>query len=74
VIAYGAGGALETIVPGETGLFFAEQTPDALGEALGRFHAEDFSAEVCRANALRFSKERFQAGYREAVERVLGSA
>ena len=74
VIAYGAGGALETIVPGETGLFFAEQTADSLGEALGRFRSEDFSPETCRENALRFSKERFQAGYREAVERVLGSA
>ena len=34
VIAYGAGGVLDTQVPGKTGVFFPKQTPDALQSAL----------------------------------------
>jgi len=40
VIAYGRGGVLDTVVPGETGLFFDEPTPEALVEAVHRFEAE----------------------------------
>lgn len=62
VVAYGRGGVVETVrVGGErpTGVFFYEQTPEALERVLvgfdrGRFHAED-----ARANAERFSRERF---------------
>ena len=70
VIAYGAGGALETVrglgiaADGErpTGLFFAEQTVASLAEAVERFEANAaaFSPAACRANALRFSAERFR--------------
>jgi glycosyltransferase involved in cell wall biosynthesis len=71
VIAFAAGGALETIVEGETGLFFPKQTPESLAAALRRFPFEDFSRQRCRENALRFSKERFQREYREAITRAL---
>jgi glycosyltransferase involved in cell wall biosynthesis len=40
VIAYGRGGILDTVIPGETGLFFDEPTPEALVEAVHRFEAE----------------------------------
>jgi glycosyltransferase involved in cell wall biosynthesis len=69
VIAYGKGGALETVVPlaasldgAATGLFFAEQTVEAIREALERFErAEDaFSPDACRANARRFEASRFR--------------
>ncbi|MBG0787934.1 MAG: glycosyltransferase, partial [Anaerolineaceae bacterium] len=39
VIAYGKGGALETVVPGETGTFFDEQTPDSLIAAVEHFES-----------------------------------
>ena len=75
VIAYGAGGALESVrgldeaADGErpTGLFFAEQTVASLTEAVERFEANAaaFSPAACRANALRFSAERFRAEARE---------
>ena len=76
VIAYGAGGALETVAgPGSdqppTGLFFDEQTPDAIAAAVRRFEREgaQISAEDCRANALRFAPERFRSAYvREVLE------
>jgi glycosyltransferase involved in cell wall biosynthesis len=71
VIAYAAGGALETVIEGETGTFFPEQTPEALAEALRRFRAEDYSKTACRANALRFSPERFRQEYGEFVKRTM---
>jgi len=67
VIAFGRGGALETVVDGKTGLFFAEQTPEALIEAVGRFRVEDFAPQVIRANALRFDTKVFQQQIRQYV-------
>ncbi len=65
VIAYAAGGALETIVDGQTGLFFSERTPQSLVEAVRRLRATDFDPEAIRRQALRFDvavfRERFQA-------------
>lgn len=60
VIAIKEGGALETVIDGETGLFFQKQTAEALIEAVERFEDSSFSPEKCRANAEKFSPERFQ--------------
>ena len=61
VIAFGAGGALETIVDGETGLFFREASANALCGAIEEFEGRQWSVDACRANSLRFSAERFRA-------------
>ncbi len=62
VIAFGRGGATETVRAGETGLFFAEQDESSLVEAIGRFQrSAPFRAEVCRENAEGFSEEAFRA-------------
>ncbi len=70
VIAYGKGGALETVIEGETGLFFYEQTTAVIIEAVKRFESGEynFSPEVIRKNAKRFSKERFQREIKEFVD------
>ncbi|MDR6349077.1 glycosyltransferase family 4 protein [Pantoea sp. SORGH_AS_0659] len=66
VIAFGKGGALETIRPyGEeypTGLFFYEQSADAIVEAVESFDiiGHDIQPIDCRTNATRFSAERFR--------------
>lgn len=67
VIAYGRGGATETVLPpgaGEepTGLWFREQTADCLAAALEEFErsAGDFSAAAARRQALRFNQQRFR--------------
>jgi len=60
VIAYGRGGATETVREGETGILFPELTAESLREAVEAFSASSFDAEVVRANALRFSRERFK--------------
>ena len=68
VIAYAAGGAKETIVEGETGLFFAPQTAAALNLALKRFNFMSFDKAKIRQNALRFDKEIFMQKVKEYVQ------
>jgi glycosyltransferase involved in cell wall biosynthesis len=59
VIAYRAGGALDTVVDGQTGLFFDEQTVDSLCAALQRFKPEQFDAATLKAAAAGFSTNVF---------------
>jgi len=68
VIAYRSGGALETVLEGETGTFFDQQTPEALMEAVRRFEAASFDKQTCRNNALRFSVEGFKERLGQYVE------
>jgi glycosyltransferase involved in cell wall biosynthesis len=81
VVAFGRGGARETVVPlgeGETraatGVWFHEQTPAALAAAVTRLetHADAFDSGAIRAHAERFSNARFrremEAALRETVE------
>ncbi len=80
VIAYAAGGALETVVEGKTGLFFHEQTPEALAEAVLEFErrAADFDPEAIRESAERFDvrhfREKMRLFVRFAVDYVKGGA
>jgi glycosyltransferase involved in cell wall biosynthesis len=60
VIAYAAGGALDTVVEGVTGLFFREPTSEALADAVRRFHPNDFDPAAIHEHALRFDKRVFQ--------------
>ena len=60
VIAFARGGALDTVIEGETGLFFHEQSVEALIEAIERFERLSFDPAVARANAERFGIERFR--------------
>jgi glycosyltransferase involved in cell wall biosynthesis len=71
VIAFGRGGALETVVDGTTGLFFEEQTPEALATAMLALEGRDFDAGSCRRNAERFGSATFRARLTDAVERQL---
>jgi glycosyltransferase involved in cell wall biosynthesis len=70
VIAFRAGGALETVIEGETGLFFDEQTPESLGGAILQIEAmgDRRWVEACRANAERFRPERFRAEIKAFLE------
>jgi glycosyltransferase involved in cell wall biosynthesis len=76
VIAFGKGGALETIIDGKTGLFFAEQSMESLQEAVERFDQsqETFLPQVCRANAERFSESVFHERFKQLVAETLMSA
>ncbi len=71
VIAYGHGGSLETVNGGKTGLFFNEQTPEAIVEAVNKFESmgsQPFAPGDCRQWAEGFSEERFKREIKEFVE------
>ena len=69
VIAYKGGGALETVIEGETGLLFETQTAGSLHEAVQKFQesAHCFHMDVMVDNAHRFSKARFLKSFREFI-------
>ncbi|MEM7345272.1 MAG: glycosyltransferase [Chloroflexota bacterium] len=60
VIAFAKGGALDTVLDGETGLFFHEQSVDALVETIERFEQQTFNPARARTHAEGFSNTRFQ--------------
>lgn len=68
VIAYGKGGATETVIDGVTGIFFKEQTVESLSEAVDRFEKLEPDSKACRENAERFSIERFEKQIKTYVE------
>lgn len=85
VIAYGRGGALETVVRDKTGLFFTSQSAEglitlfreccaqvgdsALSEANMVQYLNRFNREDCRTNARLFAKENFQKAMQSLIER-----
>ncbi|NLG07465.1 glycosyltransferase family 4 protein [Candidatus Peribacteria bacterium] len=70
VIAYGQGGALDTVLDGVTGLFFAQQTIRSLHNALQRFDTLHFDPEQIRAHAQQFSGEIFRGRMRAMVDEI----
>ncbi|NLT71078.1 MAG: glycosyltransferase family 4 protein [Verrucomicrobiaceae bacterium] len=70
VIAYRDGGALETVIEGETGLFFDRPEADSLRAALEDFEQRSWDPARIRRNAERFSVERFLRETREILEAV----
>ncbi len=71
VIAYRAGGALDTVIEGVTGVFFDEPTPESLMDAVKAFDPELISAEVCRFNAERFAFDRFRSRLDKIIRRLV---
>lgn len=73
VIAYGKGGALDTIVHGQTGVLFDEQSNEALERAVRACEAGEhrFDVEALREHASGFDKRIFQHRFLQAVARAL---
>jgi len=68
VIAYGRGGIRDTVVPGETGIFFDQQTSEAVIGAVDEFERIDrFEPRRVRLNAERFSTVRFRREFERVV-------
>jgi glycosyltransferase involved in cell wall biosynthesis len=68
VIAYGSGGALETIVEKKTGIFFAEQNWESLAEAVLDFNKLEFNPDVIREYAQQFSNQNFRKNIDEYIK------
>ncbi len=71
VIAFRKGGATETIIDGETGTFFDQQTPEALLDALVRCEALSFDPDAIVRHARTFSVDRFARSMRAFVDEKL---
>jgi len=68
VIAYGAGGALASVVEGVTGTFFQTQTPESLIAALASFNERIYDPQTIRNHALEFDKPRFHRRILQFIE------
>lgn len=68
VIAYRAGGALETVIEGKTGMFFDHQDMESLAEVIIKFKVEDFDPQEIRRHAEDFDEEKFKTRIEEYVE------
>ena len=67
VIAYGAGGATETIIAGQTGWFFKSPTAASLADSLVKINPDTIDPRLCQKNARRFSQIRFEQDFRRFV-------
>ncbi len=70
VIAYGAGGALDTVLPGITGELFAELQVDSLATVMDGFDASRYDPAVIRSHALKFDTQVFNEQITQFVERA----
>lgn len=68
VIAYGKGGALETIIDGQTGIFFKEQTIESLINAISRFNDTSFDKYTIRKHAEKFDEKVFKEKIKEYID------
>lgn len=69
VIAFGKGGALETVVDNKTGVFFDKQTAQSIEEAVKHFEKLSFDSGVINKHAMQFSTQRFEKEMKEFVEK-----
>jgi glycosyltransferase involved in cell wall biosynthesis len=67
VVAYGVGGAVETVGDGVTGALFGEQSEAALAAAIERFEGMRLDERAVRENAARFGRERFREELAEVI-------
>jgi glycosyltransferase involved in cell wall biosynthesis len=70
VIAYGVGGAAESVADGRTGVLFGEQTAAGLAAAIERFEGLQLDGAQVRENARRFGRERFRAEMADVIDRA----
>ncbi|HHS49201.1 MAG TPA: glycosyltransferase family 4 protein [Desulfurella acetivorans] len=76
VIAYKAGGSLETVVENVTGIFFEKQNIKSIVEAVELFERKQdtFDPKTIRSHALQFSKQRFKEQFRSFIEEKILSS
>jgi len=68
VIAFGKGGATETVIDKQTGLLFHEQTPESLINAINTFEQMEFDYAHIRRNAERFSRTVFAENIKAFID------
>jgi len=71
VIAYGQGGAAETVIPGRTGVYIESQAWEDIGDAVIRHRAESYDPKEIRAHAETFSFNNFEKKILRQVVKVM---
>ena len=71
IIAFRGGDIVEHVQEGQEGLFFDEQTPEALVEVLQKFNSENFDSQKIREKALPFNREIFKRKIKHHIENSL---
>lgn len=74
IIAYGRGGATETVIDGRTGVLYDDPSTEGLIEAIQRFETLDFDARVLRQQAERFAAAVFDERFLNTVARLTNEA
>jgi glycosyltransferase involved in cell wall biosynthesis len=74
VIAYGRGGATETVIDGVTGVLFSEQTVESIADAMLQADRIAFDPSLCRRNAERFDRFEFRRRLTRTIERQMQQA
>jgi glycosyltransferase involved in cell wall biosynthesis len=72
VIAYGMGGALETVKEGESGVFVMSQDCDELKKSIENFESMEFNPFTCKEIASQFSPEKFKEKFLAFIEKKKG--
>ena len=73
VIALGLGGALETVIDGDTGVLVADSTPEAFARAYGRVATLTFDSTRIRRHAEQFSTARFVTQLQSAIDDTMAA-
>jgi len=73
VIAFARGGALETIVEGVSGIFFAEQSVAALMQAVNKSQAQSWDPVAIRQQAERFGRPAFLQGLAQSIRTCMAT-
>ena len=73
VVALAAGGALETVVDGKTGVLVRDESTEAFAQGLARTYRGAFDRGAIRQQALGFSRDRFMTDFRAAVDEAVSS-
>jgi glycosyltransferase involved in cell wall biosynthesis len=71
VVAYGQGGACETVLDGDTGVLVREDSPAAFADGLDRARSMRFDRAAIRGNAERFSRAQFMTRFQAAIASAL---
>ncbi|MGO9899354.1 MAG: glycosyltransferase [Solirubrobacteraceae bacterium] len=73
VIAYGAGGARDSVLDGRTGVLYEPGTIDGLCDAIQKFESLSFNEQELRSNALRFAPDRFAIAFERLLTSLKGT-
>jgi glycosyltransferase involved in cell wall biosynthesis len=73
VVALARGGALETVIRGETGVLVDEDSPAALADGIRRLLDTRFDADHIRAHAVRFGRDRFLTEIKGVIDETLAA-